>query len=115
MAHLKPDRIAGAGGLASRHDAMLAAEAGVDYVMFGEPDARGERPSFDAVLDRVAWWSEVFQSPCVAYAASLQEIQPLSAAGADFVALAPLVFSDSRGLAATLTDAAGRLGAEVPI
>ena len=35
---LKPDRIAGAGGLRSRHDAMLAAEAGADYVMFGEPD-----------------------------------------------------------------------------
>ena len=114
MAHLKPDRIAGAGGLASRHDAMLAAETGVDYVMFGEPDARGERPSFDAILDRVAWWSEVFQSPCVAYAASLQEVQPLSAAGADFVALAPLVFSDPRGLAAALADAAGQLGAEVP-
>src|SRR5262249_59811850 len=34
---LKPDRIAGAGGLATRHDAMLAAERGADYVMFGEP------------------------------------------------------------------------------
>ena len=34
---LKPDRIAGAGGLLSRHDAMLAAETGADYVMFGEP------------------------------------------------------------------------------
>ena len=41
---LKPDRIAGAGGLRSRHDAMLAGEAGADYVMFGEPDRRGNRP-----------------------------------------------------------------------
>ena len=38
LATLKPDRIAGAGGLRSRHDAMLAGEAGADYVMFGEPD-----------------------------------------------------------------------------
>ena len=44
LAALKPDRIAGAGGLRSRHDAMLAGEAGADYVMFGEPDRRG-RPS----------------------------------------------------------------------
>ena len=36
---LKPDRIAGVGGLATRHDAMTAAEAGADYVLFGEPDA----------------------------------------------------------------------------
>ena len=41
---LKPDRIAGAGGLRSRHDAMLAGEAGADYVMFGDPDRRGGRP-----------------------------------------------------------------------
>src|ERR1700720_3536698 len=34
---LKPNYIAGAGGLRSRHDAMVAAEAGADYVMFGEP------------------------------------------------------------------------------
>jgi thiamine-phosphate pyrophosphorylase len=114
MAHLKPDRIAGASGLASRHDAMLAAEAGADYVMFGEPDAQGERPSFEAILDRVEWWSEVFQSPCVAYAASLEEVRPLSAAGADFIALAPFVFSDPRGVAATLADAVTRLGTEVP-
>ena len=112
LAHLKPERIAGAGGLASRHDAMLAAEAGADYVMFGEPDAGGERPSFEAILDRIAWWNEVFQAPCVAYAASLEEIGPLSAAGADFVALGPFAFADPRGLAAVLADAVTRLGAE---
>ena len=37
LALLKPDRIAGAGALLSRHDAMLAAETGADYVMFGDP------------------------------------------------------------------------------
>src|SRR5262245_59100513 len=46
---LKPARIAGCGGLDSRHDAMLAAEAGADYVMFGEPDENGNRPSFEAI------------------------------------------------------------------
>ena len=46
VASLKPDRIAGCGGLATRHDAMLAAESGADYVMFGEPDdADTGRPS----------------------------------------------------------------------
>src|SRR3954471_15670924 len=32
---LKPERIAGAGGMLTRHDAMAAAERGADYVMFG--------------------------------------------------------------------------------
>src|SRR6202167_2265796 len=46
LALLKPDRIAGAGGLRGRHDAMLAAETGADYVMFGEPDRHGRRLAF---------------------------------------------------------------------
>src|SRR2546421_1869154 len=47
---LKPKYIAGCGGLATRHDAMLAAESGADYVMFGEPDRDGRRPTFAAGL-----------------------------------------------------------------
>ena len=111
---LKPDRIAGAGGLHTRHDAMLAAESGADYVMFGEPDESGKRPLLDAVIERVSWWSEVFEIPCVAFASSVEEIGELAAAGADFVAVGDFVFADPRGLAASLADAASRLSAGVP-
>jgi thiamine-phosphate pyrophosphorylase len=107
---LKPERIAGAGGLASRHDAMQAAEAGADYVMFGEPDPAGKRPSFEAIHERVAWWTEVFEIPCVAYAASLAEVHELGAA--EFVAVGDFVFSDLRGPAAAVADGAARLTAE---
>ncbi len=92
---LKPDRIAGAGGLRSRHDAMLAAEAGADYVMFGEPDRSGNRPAFETVLERLNWWAELFQSPCVGYAASLEEVGPLAQAGADFIALGDWIWTDA--------------------
>ena len=92
---LKPDRIAGAGGLASRHDAMTAAETGADYVMFGEPDASGARPAFAAIEERVAWWAEVFEIPCVGYAASPDEVAPLVKAGADFVALGDWLWRDA--------------------
>ena len=110
IAALKPDRIVGAGGLASRHDAMVAAEAGADYVMFGEPDAAGKRPSFEAIRERVEWWSEVFEIPCVAYAASLAEIPPLAVA--EFVALAPSILADPRGPEAAVAEALQRLTAE---
>jgi thiamine-phosphate pyrophosphorylase len=106
---LKPARIVGAGGLRSRHDAMLAGEAGADYVMFGEPGPDARRPPFDAIVDRVTWWAELFEIPCVAYAASLEEIGPLCAAGADFIALGDAVFADPRGAAAALSDSAERL------
>ena len=62
---LKPQRIAGAGGLKSRHDAMLAAEGGADYVMFGEPDRHGHHPPPEAAIERIGWWAEVFEVPCV--------------------------------------------------
>ena len=66
---------------------MLAAEGGADYVMFGEPDDGGERPGFEAIEERVTWWAEVFEAPCVGYAATMDEVAPLVFAGADFVAL----------------------------
>jgi thiamine-phosphate pyrophosphorylase len=97
---LKPDRIAGCGGLKTRHDSMVAAEAGADYVMFGEPDERGHRPGFDAVRERVAWWAELFQIPCVAYAATVAEAGALARAGADFVALPDSIWNSSDGMGA---------------
>jgi thiamine-phosphate pyrophosphorylase len=109
LANLKPAFIAGAGRLGTRHDAMLAAEAGADYVMFGEPDAAGRRPSLAAILERVAWWAEVFEVPCVGYAASLDEVAGLAAAHADFVALGAFVFADARGAAAAVSEAQAHL------
>jgi thiamine-phosphate pyrophosphorylase len=108
---LKPDRIAGAGGLRSRHDAMLAAEAGADYVMFGDDDRRGGRPPFDVIEERLVWWSELVELPCVGYAASLDEVAPLAQAGADFVALGDWIWTQSEAPAATIA-AAARLLAE---
>jgi thiamine-phosphate pyrophosphorylase len=102
---LKPDRIAGCGRLDTRHDAMLAAEQGADYVMFGEPDAHGHRSAFDLIEERVAWWAEVFEAPCVAYAGGLEDVAPLVAAGADFVALGDWVWRDpAANVAAAMRD-----------
>ena len=109
---LKPDRIAGAGGLRSRHDAMLAGETTADYVMFGEPDrlnAGGGRPPFSSVEERVAWWAELFQPPCIGYAASAGEIRPLAQAGADFVALGEWIWTEPAGAEQTLAAASETL------
>jgi thiamine-phosphate pyrophosphorylase len=102
---LKPDRIAGVGGLSTRHDSMIAGEASADYVLFGEPDARGQRPSAEAVADRLQWWAELFEPPCVGFAASRQEAFEFAAAGADFVLVGDCIWNDSRGPAAALLDA----------
>ena len=108
---LKPDWIAGVGDLRSRHDAMLAGEADADYVMFGEPDRRGGRPQFDVIEERLAWWAELFQPPCVGYAANLDEIRPLAQAGADFVALGDWIWTEPGGGEAAVAAAAQILAA----
>lgn len=106
LAVLQPaNRIAGCGGLDTRHDAMRAAEQGADYIMFGEPDAHGHRSAFDLIEERVAWWAEVFEAPCVAYAAGLEDVAPLVAAGADFIALGDWLWRDpTANVAAAMRD-----------
>ena len=101
---LKPDRIAGIGGLTTRHDSMLAGERGADYVLFGELDARGLRPSIEAVAERLSWWAELFEPPCVGYVASSEEAHEFVRAGADFILVGDIIWTDSRGPAAALAD-----------
>jgi thiamine-phosphate pyrophosphorylase len=101
---LKPDRIAGVGGLATRHDSMAAGELGADYVLFGEPDAKGQRPSMEAIAERLQWWAELFEPPCAGFAASREEAYAFASAGADFVLVGDFVWADPRGAPAALAD-----------
>jgi thiamine-phosphate pyrophosphorylase len=73
--------------------------------MFGD----NTRPSLEALIERVSWWADVFEIPCVAYAATLDEISPLVDAGADFVAIGDALFADPRGVARAAADASSRL------
>ena len=134
LALLKPDRIAGAGGLVSRHDAMLAAETGADYVMFGEPppypppqagegshhfpppragEGQGGGPRrrmpFDDIMERLLWWAELFEIPCIGYAASRDEVAALAQTGADFIALGEWIWTDPHTIAAAIAAAAQQL------
>ena len=95
---LKSERIIGAGGLKARHDAMDVGEAGVEYVMFGEPRADGSMPPLPAVIERAGWWAEIFETPCVAYAPNAEAIEPLVETGAEFVALGPWAFAEGQDI-----------------
>jgi len=101
---LKPDRIAGVSGLTTRHDSMAAGELGADYVLFGEPDARAQRPSVEAIAERLQWWAELFEPPCVGFAASREEAYEFAAAGADFVLVGDFIWADPRGAATALME-----------
>jgi thiamine-phosphate pyrophosphorylase len=110
LPNLKPDRIAGVGGLKTRHDSMTAGELGADYVMFGEPDARGERPSAEVIAERLQWWDELFEPPCVGFAGTLEEVGEFAASGADFVLAGDFIWADPRGAATALGEAEQAIG-----
>ena len=67
----------------SRHAAMVAGEAGADYVLFGSLDLAPP----GAVTDLVVWWRELFVLPCAAAGRfSPETAAALADAGADFLA-----------------------------
>lgn len=68
----------------SRHAAMVAGEEGADYVLFG---GAGDGPeAVAAVVEFVAWWSELFYLPCAAAVGTDRgHARALVAAGADFL------------------------------
>ena len=90
-----PDRIVGAGALRTRDEAMTAGDARVDYVMFGESWGRARAMPLEWLIERVDWWAEIFETPCVAFAASMEAAGQLARAGADFVALNEAIWSAS--------------------
>ncbi len=106
ISSMKPQRIVGAGGLRTRHDAMSAGELDIDYVSFGDPSPDGWSPDIEFIVERVGWWSGIFNVPCVGFAPALADVERIAMAGADFVALGDCVWSDPRGPAAAMAEAA---------
>lgn len=108
---LRQERIIGVGGLRSRHDAMDAGEAGVDYVMFGEPRPDGSLPPLPAVLERASWWAEIFETPCIAYAPDAESVPALVETGAEFLALGAWLFAEGVDIRAEVAAADAAIAA----
>jgi thiamine-phosphate pyrophosphorylase len=84
----------GAGCGLNRHDAMLLAEMGADYVAFG-PGAGSDIDVIDQCAELIAWWAEIFVVPCVAWNIdSAEEAARFAALGADFVAPSIRIWQD---------------------
>ena len=88
---LGADAMIGAGCGESRHDALVLAELGADYVAFGaEPgeDSAGE------INELVAWWQEVCEPPVVGWHhGGWDEAAALIGAGADFIGVSTLIWN----------------------
>lgn len=87
---LGPDPIIGAHCGVSRHDGMIAAEAGADYISFGPVGPTTLGDGSQAPVDLFAWWSEMIEVPVVAegnldkdHIATLSEITDFIAIGSE--------------------------------
>ncbi|MGH6825150.1 MAG: thiamine phosphate synthase [Methyloceanibacter sp.] len=90
--HLGQRAIIGVGCNESRHEAMLLAELGADYVAFGQTAAPSGREREERA-GLIVWWSEIFVVPCVAWNVETpEEAAHLARIGADFVAVAPSIW-----------------------
>ena len=103
---LKPKHIVGVSGLKSKDDAMTAGELDVDYLMFGEPSADGFVQNIAKIIERVEWWAQVFNVPCVAYAPRLADVAPLVKAGADFIATGDWLWAEADTTSSLLREVA---------
>jgi thiamine-phosphate pyrophosphorylase len=104
-----PQAIVGYSCRNSRHDAMVVAEEGADYIVFGHMHPSPEQTAETREL--IGWWAETMEVPCVA----LDRITAANAAewarqGADFVTAGPDLWDDPRGPAVALAKIARSIG-----
>jgi thiamine-phosphate pyrophosphorylase len=94
-----PDRIVGVTCGGSRHRALVASEAGADYVAFGAffpstTKVAKHHPSPEVLKD----WSDMTVVPCCAIGGITQEnCAPLLEAGADFLAVIGAIWNHPKG------------------
>ncbi len=101
---LGDDKIIGVTCHNSRNLAMLAGDAGADYVAFGAfYPTPTKQAAAAAELDILAWWQEVMTLPCVAIGGITPDnAAPLAMAGADFIAVSSGVWHHGDGAVAAV-------------
>jgi len=105
-------KIVGAGGIASRHEAMELAEAEPDYMFFGRLAGDSGDGIFSKARELAAWWSDVTVIPAIVMGGSaLASVDEAKADGIEFIALAKAVWDDPRGPGAAVAEVAERLSA----
>lgn len=79
-----------------RHNAMVHAELGADYIVFGEGTPSAQDTA--RTIELIEWWAELMEVPCVALdRVAGHNARDFVEAGADFLAVGPALWDDPRG------------------
>ncbi len=96
---LGPEAVIGATAHNSRHDGMIACEAGADYAAFGAffPTDTKDAPT-KADFETLEIWQQMMEPPCVAIGGiTIENAQSVVEAGADFIAVSSGVWHHPDG------------------
>ncbi|AFR26790.1 hypothetical protein MF1_11420 [Bartonella quintana] len=90
----KEQKIIGFGNLRNRHCAMVAGEAGVDYLFFGKLGADKKPHAHPRNLQLGRWWAEIMETPAIIQAgndfASFDEVIKTAC---EFIAVEEIIFA----------------------
>ncbi|EJF89734.1 hypothetical protein ME1_00504 [Bartonella vinsonii subsp. arupensis OK-94-513] len=95
----REQKIIGFGNLRNRHSAMLAGEAGVDYLLFGKLGADKKPHAHPRNVQLGQWWAEVMEIPAIVQAgsdfASFDEVLKTTC---EFIAVEEIIFAHDNPL-----------------
>ncbi|MEC7288814.1 MAG: thiamine phosphate synthase [Pseudomonadota bacterium] len=99
-----PDMIIGATCKNSKHQAMIAGEAGADYVAFGAFHPTATKADTTQAEPEILTWCQMFLTlPCVAIGGiTVSNAKPILDAGADFLAVSSGVWDHHDGPASAV-------------
>jgi thiamine-phosphate pyrophosphorylase len=105
-ASMRPRMIVGAGNLNTRHTAMEAGDADIDYVLFGRIHGDVRPEPHPRALELAAWWAELMLLPAVAMAGNaVDSVAAARDTGAEFIALDRAVWDHPEGPAMAVRQA----------
>lgn len=96
----KEQKIIGFGNLRNRHSAMLAAETGVDYLLFGKLGADKKPQAHPRNLQLATWWAEIMETPAIIQAGSdFATFDEALKTGCEFIAVEEVILGNASPLA----------------
>ncbi|OLL37707.1 thiamine phosphate synthase [Bartonella henselae] len=95
----KEQKIIGFGNIRNRHCAMVAGEAGVDYLLFGKLGADKKPHAHPRNLQLARWWAEIMETPAIVQAGSdFATFDEVIKTACEFIAIEEVIFAHDNPL-----------------
>ncbi|WP_455481834.1 thiamine phosphate synthase [Bartonella sp. B35(2025)] len=90
----KEQKIIGFGNLRNRHSAMIVAESGIDYLLFGKLGADKKPHPHPRNIQLAQWWAEIMEIPAIIQAGSdFPALDEALKTACEFIAIEEIIFS----------------------